>query len=73
MNIGIIDEAIDEAERFVLKAKRARARLYIDFEKAQRDLGLKNISRFSITSKETAACRRASMDLSRVLTNLRRR
>lgn len=60
MNIKRLGAAIDEAKRFLAHAEAARSRLLSD------DL-------VSLTgSKETGAARRASMDLTRALSDLRR-
>lgn len=59
MNIETIIQAIDEARRFIEAAKAAEKRLKVDKFAA-------------LGSKETAACRRASMDLTRALARLRR-
>lgn len=54
-----IDDAINETNRFIAKARKARRRLLVD--------------KFAAYGcKETAAVRRASMDLSRVLVGLRK-
>ncbi len=68
-----IEVAIEQAERFISVAKQAQKRIRNDFTKDQERLELINLSVYSTTSKETAACRRASMDLTRSLAQLRRR
>ena len=59
MDIVTISEAIEEAERFLIRARRAREWMgkarYVE-----------------MGGRETAACRRASMDLTRALADLRR-
>jgi hypothetical protein len=52
-------EAIIEAERFKLKAKRL-----LDEAESNKDAS-------SWSNKHTAACKRASMDLTRILADLR--
>ena len=59
MNIKAIEEAMKEAMRFLEKAEVAR-------KKATRD-------KYAFDGcKETAACRRASMDLTRALVKIRK-
>ena len=60
VTIEQIDECIKESQRFIKKAREAKKRIKID--KFAPQLG----------SKETAAVKRASMDLSRSLADLRR-
>ncbi len=72
MNITQIETAIREAQRFIAKAEEAKTRIKVDFTEAQRSFGMTNLPCYTITSKETAACKRASMDLSRTLVELRR-
>jgi len=60
MKIEDLNDAISEAERFLKRAKVAKAKYAAD----------KMIFYFS-PCKEAAAAKRASMDLSRVLTKLR--
>ncbi len=60
MNIEAITQAIDEARRFIFAANAARKRLEAD--------KMVHIS----GSKETAACKRSSMALTRALARLRR-
>ena len=59
MNTAKIDKAILEAHRFLRAVEAARRRLEAD---RMADFGC----------KETAACRRASMDLTRALAELRK-
>ena len=60
MNKDTLNEAIQEAERYLKKAKRAQKASEVN-------------KYFYITGcVESAACRRASMDLSRALSNMRR-
>lgn len=60
MNRGTLGFAIEEARRFLRLAKQVEA-----------DAG-KDDFYFGTASKRTAAVKRASMDLSRALSNLRR-
>jgi len=64
MNALLLDNAIYEAERFVAKAKLAKLRI----ETERREKG----DWIQVISHETAACRRASLDLTRALATLRR-
>ena len=64
MNLLLLANAIYEAERFIAKAKQAQMRQ----ETERREKG----DWTQVASKETAACRRASMDLTRALATLRR-
>ncbi len=59
MNMVAISRTIEEAERFLIRARRAREWL------------LKN-NYIGIGNKTISACRRASMDLTRALADLRR-
>lgn len=59
MNVTKIDRAVSEAKRFIEAAERAKARLEAD--------GFAGMG-----SKETGACRRASLDLTRSLAELRK-
>lgn len=58
MKIEKVEEAIYEARRFIDKANLARQ--------------LMETKKYWFMSKETAACRRASMDLTRSLAELRK-
>ncbi len=58
MEIYKVKEAINEARRFIDKANLALQRV--------------GSSKYFYCSKETAACRRSSMDLSRILSELRK-
>jgi len=60
MRISKVDIAIKEAQRFIAKASEAHNRIVDD--------SMAEIS----GSKETAAARRASMDLTRALADMRR-
>ena len=59
MNHETIEAAIKESERFILTARVALARLEAE---------AKNYP----STKETAACRRASLDLTRALADMRK-
>jgi hypothetical protein len=60
MTPELLDDAIDECKRFIEKAKAAKRRL-------------KSNSLIEITgSMETGAARRASMDVSRMMSHLRK-
>lgn len=60
MNINRIDHAIGEAERFILKARQAKSRLVRE-------------GKYSTGGyRETASCKRASMDLTMALAELRK-
>lgn len=59
MMIGSINDAVKEAQRFIAAARQAKVRI-----------GREHSAQYGC--KETAACRRASLDLSRALTELRR-
>jgi len=58
MNPNLILQAMVKADEFIEKAKEAKERIEEDPLKA-------------FGCKETAACRRASMDLTRILARLR--
>lgn len=59
MNIETLNEAIFEAQRFLKRAQKVQ-----ELQKVE--------GRIFFGSKETAAVKRASMDLSRTLTNIRK-
>lgn len=60
--IQALDEAIREASRFIKKATEAQARLVIESNERYK----------SASTKEFAAAKRASMDLTRSLVKVRR-
>lgn len=66
--------AIAEAERFIAKAKLALKRREKDWNEDKARLGLSDRLKnaWDSQSKENATCKRASLDLSRVLADLRR-
>jgi len=72
MNIQKINKAIDEAERFLFRAIVAKRQLVIDFNSDAKRLALANINVYANVNKENAACKRASMDLTRALADMRR-
>jgi len=57
-----LENAVDEAERFIEKAKAALKRINDEDDRGY----------WCYSSKENAAAKRASMDLSRALTEVRR-
>ncbi len=71
MDIRKIDKAVLEAERFILSAEVARRRLIDDFNIDAKRLGLTNINVYNTISKETASLKRASMDMTRALADMR--
>lgn len=60
MNLGTVNKAVEEARRF-LKAAEA-------WKKSETD----KVPTYAGNPKESGACRRASMDLTRALAELRR-
>ena len=73
LNKKMLKQAILEAERFILTATLAEARIDEDIKSFIERFGTHSRENTcTITSKETAACRRASMDLTRVLAKLRK-
>jgi len=75
MNIEQIQKAETEAKRFIKAAREAEQRISNDFFAYYEKSGVgpeKNMMPWTVTSRETAACRRASMDLTRALADLRR-
>lgn len=61
MDYKKVDMAISEAHRFIEKAIKAKAKLEV-----------KGNTVYLTGSKETGACRRASLDLTRALAELRK-
>lgn len=61
-----IKAAIEEAHRFIWRGEQAIAKM----NREQMASGFTH--EVAVTSKETAACRRSSMDLTRALANLRK-
>ena len=75
MQVKALQYAIREAERFIVKAKEAEDEM--EHNEAERRLSLKRQEKdplyiFREGIKARAACRRASMDLTRSLAELRR-
>ena len=64
MNIDQIDKAIEEAERFTLAAFRAK--------KTIKAIEKEHSKFYSVVSKDVASCRRASLDLTRSLAEMRK-
>ncbi len=71
MKITTLLKAIGEAEHFLEAAKAAHQQFYIDWEVDSKRLGLKHPQVYTNTSKRNASCKRASMDLTRILADLR--
>ena len=65
MTITKIDKVVTEAKRFLHKAAEAKVRIKAEGKGEFEDY-------FWIATKETAAMKRASMDLTRALTELRK-
>lgn len=72
MNIIVLRDTIEEAERFLEKAKAARGRWKQDWDKDSKKFGLINPTIYRNYSPENAACKRASIDLTRMLALLRK-
>ena len=73
MNIAKLTAAINEAKRFLSTAELARRKWEEDFFDFQEQTGkLCHKDRFNNASVENATCKRASMDLTRALANLRK-
>ena len=75
VTIETLDAAIAEAKRFVDAADKARTRINIDYVNMVHRHGKVSFpaEQCVTTSAETATARRASMDLTRALAELRRR
>lgn len=73
MNIATIREAIAEAERFMFKAEAALQRQRVAQERFRKAYP-SSIHQGEVwdTCPENAACKRASMDLTRALAKLRK-
>ena len=63
MKMAAVKEAIAEAERFIKKAKNVK-------EDAWKDK-FGNVHKFNPSGASAAACKRASMDLTRALAKMR--
>lgn len=72
MNIGQIDHAVILAVAFVEAAAKAKRRINAEYKQITPATREGHLLCLITGSKETAACKRASMDLSRALTELRR-
>lgn len=72
MNIIELEYVIREAERFISAARYAIERRDKDWMRDSKRLGLTKKDVYSNTSKENAACKRASLDLTRALAELRK-
>jgi len=72
MQPGKLRIAIDEAERFIRLAKKAQTRQDKDWKIDSVRLGLTMRERYGNISKENATCKRASLDLTRALSELRK-
>ena len=60
MRLGLLEEAVEEAKRFIAKTQEV---------KAPRD---DRLSPYAEPGPEVAACKRASLDLTRALAKMRR-
>ena len=72
MNVAKIQDAADEARRFIRLAGAAIAKIKRDHA-TYNSSGKLPLETWTSPSKETGACRRASMDLTRALARLRSR
>ncbi len=74
MDLVKLNAAMEKAEAFLDSASKARERIRRDFEadKERLKLSKDHVWVYSVTSKETAACRRASMEITRALAELRK-
>lgn len=72
MNIVTLTVAIKETERFIDAALKAQARWELDWLKDSKRLNLTKRDYYTNVSKENAACKRASMELTRALSELRK-
>ena len=64
--------AIAEAERFLKKARDAQKRFDREWVIESKRLALTNKESFTVSCKENGAVKRASLDLTRALADLRR-
>jgi hypothetical protein len=73
MKLSTLEKTIQDAERYIDSAKAAKCRIIKEnFASCKRTGSKEHIcDNFDWPTKETAAVRRASMDLSRSLTDLR--
>lgn len=72
MKLEALEVAMIEATRFLDKAHEARKRLDKDWQIDKEQLNLSNKRFYKNISKENATCLRASMDLTRALSELRK-
>ncbi|MDD4390233.1 MAG: hypothetical protein PHW03_05455 [Eubacteriales bacterium] len=63
MEIAAVREAIKEAERFIQKAKKVKQMTFSNGEKS---------TVYTEYGSESAACKRASMDLTKALAKMRK-
>lgn len=71
MNLDTLKTAIDEAERFIYKAEEAYNEIVYNKEEVAHWLKDKSYAR-KTGVKRQAACKRASLDLTRSLSELRK-
>ncbi len=74
MRLSTLDKTIQEAERYIEFAREAKCRIVEENLASCKRTGNKEqvFDDFNCPTKETAAVRRSSMDLSRLLVNLRK-
>ncbi len=72
MNIQKLSTAMAVAQRFLHTAQEAQSQFQEDWLFDSRRFGLTDRSAYTNTSKANAACKRASLDLSMALTDLRK-
>ena len=66
MRVETLKEAIREAERFLVLAKQVKTKVYNASDKNKKFAVVEDYT------KESSACKRASMDLTRALSNMRK-
>ena len=71
MNKQTLEQAINEAQRFIKAAEAAQKRTHADWLRDSQRLALTKEDVYWSISKENASCKRASLDLSRILADLR--
>ena len=72
MDMVRLENTIKEVERFMETAYQAERRFKEDWARDSKRLGLITKSWYTNISKENAACKRASLDLTRSLAELRK-
>ena len=72
MKISKLTKAISEAKRFLAAAQEAQDRFEMDWERDRRIFKLANKEFYINYGKENATCKRASLDLTRSLAELRK-